>query len=157
MPLWDDNGYRRLRDGLAWQGGFGGGYRGTKREITDQKHNCTNRENNLGTEPVRLRTSIRLTSATDFTASSVHNSVIRRLSRHCSQTCLSGRSATILSGREIAKRDFKEECISIFEKLRTAAKNSKFKTPSSEEAPSSKLKTDLLAVCPGIRSLCCGA
>ena len=144
MPFWDDNGYRRLCDGLAWQGGFGGGYRGTKREITDQKHNCTNRENNyLGTEPVRLRTSIRLSSAIDFTASSVHNSVVRRLSRHCSQTCLSGRFATILSGREIAKRDFKEECISIFEKPGAQPTSSKFQTPSSKQGLSSKLKNRL--------------
>jgi len=38
--------------------------------------------------------------------------------------------------------------ISILENLR--AKSSKFQTPSSNEAPNSKLKTDLRVVCTGI-------
>src|SRR6266496_2444132 len=38
--------------------------------------------------------------------------------------------------------------ISIFEKLRAQATSSKFQTPSSKEAPTSK--TGLRAVCPGI-------
>jgi len=40
--------------------------------------------------------------------------------------------------------------IPILEKLRAQATSSKFQTPSSKEAPSSKLKTDLRAVCTGI-------
>jgi hypothetical protein len=43
-----------------------------------------------------------------------------------------------------------EGCISILEKLRAQAKSSKFQTPSSKEAPSSKLKNNLRAVCSGI-------
>src|SRR6266704_3873270 len=35
-----------------------------------------------------------------------------------------------------------------FEKLRAQATSSKFQTPTSTETPSSKLKTDLRAVCP---------
>ena|SRR5580765_5128271 len=40
--------------------------------------------------------------------------------------------------------------ILIFDKLRAQATSSKFQAPSSKEAPNSKLKTDLRAVCPGV-------